>query len=73
MKTYLTLYLYSEGARPSEVTKKLERMGFVALQGPYDFMYDWRRDATVDEVVEFGDKVRVLLKELRVYFKMETI
>ena len=73
MKTYLTLFFSSEGVRPSEVTKILNRMGFEALHGIYDYVYDWKRDGDVEEVVRFGDKIKYILDKLNIYYKMETV
>jgi hypothetical protein len=73
MKTYLTLFFSTNGTKPSEVTKLLERMGFEATHGPYDFVYDWKSDSIVEDVVEFADRVKVLLESHNVVFKMETV
>jgi hypothetical protein len=73
MKTYLTLYFSTNGTKPSEVTTLLERMGFEATHGPYDFVYDWKSDSAVNNVIEFADKVKVLLETHNVVFKMETV
>jgi len=73
MKTYLTLYFSSEGEKPSEVTKTLKKMGFETIQGVYDFVYDWKGDAKVEEVIELGNKVAVVLSKFNVFYKIETI
>jgi hypothetical protein len=73
MKTYLTLYFSSEGQKPSEVVDILKKMGFKATRGNYDFVYDWGGNASVDDVVKLGNKVKIVLKKLNVFFKIETI
>ncbi len=73
MKTYLTIYFDSEGVKPSEVTELLKKLGFEPMHGPYDFVYDWKGSAGVEDVIRFGDRVKALLKRLKIYYKMETV
>lgn len=73
MKTYLTVMFNSEGARPSEVANVLYNLGFTAVQGNYDFEYDWGRSANVKDIIWFGDKIHSTLKGYKVLFKLETI
>ena len=74
MKTYLTIMFNSEGALPSEIKDSLLNMGFEATKGNYDFLYDWGdKDAKVDDLVFFADKVHAALKNNNVYFSIETI
>jgi hypothetical protein len=63
MKTYLTLYFNSNGIKPSEATKVLE----------CDFVYDWKSKGQIEEIIGFADKVKSILEEHSVVFKMETI
>lgn len=73
MKTYLQILFNSEGAIPSEIKNDLMNMGFKAARGNYDFVYDWGRDAELDEIVFFADKVHAALKNSKVFFNIETI
>jgi len=73
MKTYLTVWFSSEGAEPSLVAQKLQSMGFKPVKGHYDHVYDWKREATLDEVLELCNNVHATLKGMKVLYKIETI
>ena len=64
----------SEGSSPSEVKNQLLNLGFKAAKGNYDFVYEWDKNATgIEELVWFADKVHTTLKNMRVYFSLETV
>ncbi len=73
LKTYLLVWFNSEGTRPSEVNRALMSLGFQAMQGSYDFVYNWDDNVDVNEILEFGDKVHLSLKGMGVMFKIETV
>ncbi|RLF47596.1 MAG: hypothetical protein DRN20_05765 [Thermoplasmata archaeon] len=73
MKTYLTITFDSEGAKPSEVAERLAMLGFKPTQGNYDFVYEWGREATIEDALWFADKIHAALRGYRVLFKVETI
>lgn len=73
MKTYLTVYFSSEGAKPSEVTDALLDLGFKPTKGNYDYVYEWGDVKDVRDVIWFGDRVHLGLKGYNVRFKLETI
>jgi len=73
MKTYLTIWFSSEGAEPSTVAQKLQSMGFKPIKGHYDHVYDWKREATLDDVLQLLNNVHNTLKGLKVLYKIETI
>jgi len=74
MKTYLKIYFNSEGASPSEVKNQLMNMGFEATKGNYDFVYNWgKKNADVEELVWFADRIHSALKGCKVLFSIETI
>ena len=73
MKTYLTVWFSSEGADPSTVVQALQSMGFKPIKGPYDHVYDWNREPTLDEVLQLVNNVHLTLKGLNVLYKIETI
>jgi len=73
MKTYLTVWFSSEGAEPSVVAQKLQSMGFKPMKGHYDHVYDWNREATLDDVLQLCNNVHQTLKGLKVLYKIETI
>jgi hypothetical protein len=73
MKTYMILYHSSEGADPTKVRDRLLSLGFKAIQGNYDYVYEWDRDVDVEETIRLGDRIRKALEGTNVIFKMETI
>ncbi len=73
MKTYLSIIFNSEGAAPSEVKSRLLELGFKAVKGGYDFVYEWNREPDIETLLWFADKVQVALKGTDVLFSMETI
>jgi len=73
MKSYLVVWFSSEGGNPSEVNRRLAAMGFQAMQGAYDYVYDWGSNASIDDILQIGDRVQLTLKGLDVMFKIETV
>lgn len=73
MKSYLTVTFNSEGMKPSEVVDRLHMLGFKPTHGPYDFTYDWGKNASVKEAIWFADKIHEVLKGCNVLFHLETI
>jgi len=73
MKTYLILWFNSEGAEPATVMERLLAMGFKPIKGHYDHVYDWGREATLDEILQLGNAVHETLKGLKVMYKLETV
>lgn len=73
MKSYLMIWFNSEGGKPSEINQRLMSLGFKPMHGSYDYVYNWDQNVSVDEVLNFGDKVQMSLKDLNVMFKLETI
>lgn len=72
MKTYLTIWFYSEGASPVEVVEKLRSMGFQPLRGYHDHVYDWGRKVDLMDVLQLANKVHETLKGMKVFYKLET-
>ena len=73
MKSYLVVWFNSEGGNPSEVNKRLTAMGFRAMQGAHDYVYDWGANADIDDILQIGDRVQLTLKGLDVTYKIETV
>ena len=71
MKTHIILYFSSNG-KPSDVARKLEGIGFEVAIGKHDFVYDWKKEPTKDEILALGDKVTETLRETGIVFKLET-
>lgn len=73
MKTYLTIMFNSEGSSPSDVKNQLLNLGFKATKGNYDFVYEWDKDVSLEDLIWFADKVHSALKNTKVFFSIETI
>jgi hypothetical protein len=73
MRSYLTIYVNSEGEAPSEVVERLMRMGFQPIAGSYDFMIEWDENGSVQDMIEVANQVHATLKGCKVMFKMETV
>lgn len=74
LKTYVSIFISSEGGTASHITKTLCDMGFETTLGSHDFVYDWRnKEVTPTEVVNFVDKVQNHLKGMNVRFSISTI
>ena len=48
-------------------------LGFRPTTGTYDFVYDWGKNATVQDAIWFADKIHATLEGMNVLFRMETI
>jgi hypothetical protein len=73
MKTYIRLTFDSEGAKPSNIVDTLCMMGFNPTRGHQDLVYEWDRNATVQDAIWFADKVHLSLAGLRVHYELETL
>ncbi|MBI1973614.1 hypothetical protein HYS54_02270 [Candidatus Micrarchaeota archaeon] len=72
MKTYLLVWFNSEGRKSSEITKRLTGLGFKVTKGAYDYEYDWKRNADLEEIFSLSDKVHETLRGCNAYFKVES-
>ena len=73
MRTYLTIWFYSEGAGPTVVVEKLRSMGFKPIKGRHDHVYDWGRSIELEEIFQIANSVHETLKGLKVLYKLETV
>ena len=74
MRTYITVTLSSEGGKASEITEKLNDLGFESTLGSHDFVYDWKdKPTSADSVINFIDKVQSKLKGTNVLISATTI
>ena len=71
MKTYLVLY-FGTKEKPSEIALKLEKLGFLTSYGPYDFVYDWGKKPSTEEILRLGDRIADSLKDSGVIFNLDT-
>jgi len=73
VRTYLRIWYSSEGANPVVVVQKLQAMGFRAIKGQYDHVYDWGREVELEDILQIMTSVHETLKGLKVLYKLETI
>jgi hypothetical protein len=73
MRTWIKLTFNSEGAKPSDVFDRLCMLGFKPHQGHQDLVYEWDRNATVQDAIWFADKVHTVLEGLMVFYELETM
>lgn len=62
MKTYLKIQFHSEGAAPSEIIQKLEKIGWKPVMGEYDFVLEGGLGEGVGSV--FREKLDTLHRTL---------
>jgi hypothetical protein len=73
VKSYLTVTFNSEGIKPSEVVERLHMLGFRPTHGAYDFIYEWGKNASVEDAIWFTDRIHEALKGCNVLFHLETV
>jgi hypothetical protein len=73
MKTYLEVTVSSEGEKASVITSKLIEMGFETGYGQHDFIYKWKKDVVLSQLLYFIDQVQERLKGSHVLLKFETV
>lgn len=71
-KTYLIMHLGTNGKKPTEIVKILEKLGFEATLGPVDFIYSWSKKPTKTEVLKLGDKIVDKIKGSGSVFNLDT-
>ena len=72
VKTYLTIWFYSEGASPLEVVDRLRALGFKPLRGYHDHVYEWSKKVELEDILQLANAVHETLKGLKVLYKLET-
>ena len=71
-QTYLVIYFGTKGAKPSEIIKRVEALGFVTTLGTVDFVYIWESKPTKEQVIELADKLTESLRETGCVFNIDT-
>ena len=62
METYVDLFIPTDGERVSIIHNKIIEMGFKPTIGEHDFIYVWKCIVTIDEEIQFIEKVQSQLK-----------
>lgn len=73
MKTFVEVLVSANGEKASIITDKLFDMGLKTTFGQHDFVYRWKKKATLIEVLRFIDKVQSELKGTGAILKFTTI
>ena len=73
MKTYITVFFGTEGAKPSKVFDALNNLGFEPTTGNFDGVYSWDKQATLEDAINLADKIIATLKGMGVMVKLETV
>ncbi|MCX6708424.1 MAG: hypothetical protein NTW67_02120 [Candidatus Woesearchaeota archaeon] len=71
-KTYLVMYFGTKGFGASEIASRLEKIGFQTQFGPFDFVFEWKKEPSKTEVLSLGDKIAETLKDSGAVFNLDT-
>ena len=71
-KTYLVLYFKAGNSKVSETVQKVESVGFKTTLGPVDFIYEWKKQPTKEEILELADNLTQALKGTEAMFNIDT-
>jgi len=66
------MYFSTGNGKISEIVKKVESVGFECTIGPVDFVYEWDKEPTKEEILELADKLTESLKGTGVMFNIDT-
>jgi len=72
MKTYVEVYVSANGEKASVITDKLFELGLKPTIGEHDFVYNWKEEVTLNEVLKFVDKIQSKLKNSGAILKFST-
>ena len=73
MKTYVEVIVSTEGEKASVLTDRFFELGFKTTFGQHDFVYNWKKNVTLSEVLRFVDDVQSKLKGTKAMLKFTTI
>ncbi|UCD14270.1 MAG: hypothetical protein JSW60_02325 [Thermoplasmatales archaeon] len=73
METYIEILHSADGERASRIFEILSEMGLKPSFGQHDFVYCWKKDVTLSEVLKFLDQVLSKLKGTGAVIKFSTI
>lgn len=71
-QTYLVMYFGTNGVGPSEIAKRVEKLGFKSFFGSVDFIYEWEEMPTKEQVLKLGDELTKILKGSGAVFNLDT-
>jgi len=73
MKTYIEVFVSADGEKASLITEKLLEMGLKPSFGENDFVYTWKDEMVLPEVLKFIDHIQSKLKGTGTILKFTTI
>jgi hypothetical protein len=73
MKTYIEVLVSADGGKASLITEKLLEMGLKPSFGEHDFVYTWKDEMVLPEVLKFIDHIQSELKGTGAILKFTTI
>ncbi|PNX53027.1 MAG: hypothetical protein BV458_06540 [Thermoplasmata archaeon M9B2D] len=73
METYVDLYLSADGEKASEIQRRLKALGLKPGIGEHDFLYDWNKIVSPNEIIAFADRVQSELRGTGVILRFTTI
>lgn len=73
MKTYVEVLVSADGEKASLISEKLFDMGLKPSFGEHDFVYNWKDEVVLPEVLNFVDQIQSKLKGTGAILKFTTI
>lgn len=73
MKTYVEILHNVDGEKVSIIFEKMKDLGFKPALGEHDFVYMWKKNVVISEVISFLDDVVTKLKGTGAILKFTTI
>ena len=73
MKTYIEVLVSADGEKASLISEKLFDMGLKPSFGEHDFVYNWKDEVVLPEVLNFVDQIQSKLKGTGAILKFTTI
>jgi len=73
MKTYVEILHSADGEKVSVIFEKMRDMGFKPALGEHEFVYNWKKNVTLPEVIKFLDGVVSKLRGTGAILKFTTI
>ena len=73
MKTYIEVLISADGEKASLISEKLFDMGLKPSFGEHDFVYNWKDEVVLPEVLNFVDQIQSKLKGTGAILKFTTI
>lgn len=73
MKTYVEIIHSAEGEKASKIFEILSELGLRPSFGQHDFVYCWKSNVALPEVLKFLDHVLSKLKDTGAMVKFSTI